>query len=51
MAKRKTTVHKKRTLSQEQIAKMQAGKKLAAEKRKALAKFDNLEKRLSNKED
>lgn len=51
MAKKRKSTGKKRTLSPEQLAKMQAGKKAKAEKAAALKKFDNVEKRLSLKDD
>ena len=42
---------KKRTISPEHLAKMQAGRKRAEEKRKAVSRYNNVEKRLSLKDD
>lgn len=50
-AKRKSHTHKKRTISPEQIAKMQEGRKRAAERRQKASRYDNIEKRLSLKDD
>lgn len=46
MAKRKKSGGKKRTITPEHLAKMQAGKAAAAKKRERTAKFDNLDERL-----